>query len=136
MLIEQKSLILLKDEQIRRSFFCSQSTDMDTLSSTIESVGRKISVLKIDKKELKVKDVISLLVAKSGATVSVRSITYERKGDTAKLDLAGTAQGREALINFTNRLRTVREFATVYSPVSNLVKEKNIDFTVSISITP
>ena len=36
MLIEQKSLILLKDEQIRRSFFCSQSTDMDTLSSTIE----------------------------------------------------------------------------------------------------
>ena len=36
MIIEQKSLILLKDEQIRRSFFCSQSTDMDTLSSTIE----------------------------------------------------------------------------------------------------
>lgn len=56
------------------------------------------------------------------------------KPSVFKIYLTGSAQNRNALIKFVDRLKALPSFAEIESPVSNLLKEEGASFTISITL--
>lgn len=52
------------------------------------------------------------------------------------ITLMGEAQKRESLLKFIDNLRILKEFDSVYSPVTNLLKETNAPFRLEIKLKP
>lgn len=67
----------------------------------------------------------------------VRITTLDWKRDEGKevLSLSGTARDRQSLINFENELNKGGQFGEVSLPISNLAKDKDIDFQVRLTKT-
>lgn len=122
-LAEERSLRVL-------SFNNEESSKIE---AKIREVNVKLSIIK-PVLEVPLHELIKLVVENKGNSVVIRSFNYESRGVTAKLDLLGVAKTREALLGFVDRLEKEKIFAEVYSPVSNLVKEKDIEFVIQIGI--
>lgn len=110
--------------------------DMSRVSLIIQDLNEKLLLLRTEKKNTDVGSIIMKLVENAGPSVKVASITYERRGDTAKMDIIGVAGKRESLIAFVDKLKKEKLFSAVYSPVSNLVKETDISFNIEIGLVP
>jgi len=107
-------------------------------SDIIKKINNGISLLRISSSDNKVlvNQLIDSLITKKNSLISIKSINYEMRGETAKIDITGVANTRESLLLFVDNLKKEKNFAEVYSPVSNLVKERNVDFSVQIAISP
>lgn len=69
--------------------------------------------------------------------VQLTSINITRgKDGVAPISLAGNAQNREALANFRDQIKAIPEVAAVDLPISNLAKDRDIQFTMSVTIKP
>ncbi|MEK7662255.1 MAG: hypothetical protein AAB355_02025 [Patescibacteria group bacterium] len=101
----------------------------------ISLLNEKLAILSLEKSTLSVSEIVSLIISARGAGVYIKNMIYESRGNTSKIDVFGTAKTRDALIAFVERVKKEKKFSEVYSPISNLVKEKDIDFTVQIGIT-
>jgi hypothetical protein len=65
--------------------------------------------------------------------ISVREVLYEKtSADKAQVSIRGIAEKREDLISFIEHLRAVPTFTEVTSPVSNLLKEEYLDFSITL----
>ena len=62
---------------------------------------------------------------------SGRSINDEKKS----LFVGGIASDRDSLIDFTESLKTINDFSAVNLPVSNLAKNKDIDFNIELKFS-
>ncbi|MCC6290629.1 hypothetical protein IT398_00975 [Candidatus Nomurabacteria bacterium] len=54
----------------------------------------------------------------------------------AHVSIAGRASQRQALIDFVTTLKQDKIFSTVESPISNLIKNRDLDFTIELTINP
>ena len=70
------------------------------------------------------------------AAVSVRSIFYEASSKTnpERVTLKGKAGNRAALLGFADALEKSGIFKEVHSPVSNLLKEVDVDFSLILDL--
>jgi len=57
-------------------------------------------------------------------------------GGAFKIGLDGKAATRGDLINYVNNLRRIEKFASVESPLSNLLREQDVTFRLTINIKP
>ncbi|MBX4215703.1 hypothetical protein KW797_02025, partial [Candidatus Parcubacteria bacterium] len=106
------------------------------MRASVEAVKKKLSLLRMGSVPAPVAPLIASVVERRGSRVTLRSFDYERRTGGAKLDIRGVAETRESLTSFVDRLKLEPRFAEVYSPVSNLVKDKNIEFTIQIAVAP
>jgi len=53
---------------------------------------------------------------------------------TDEFSLQGTAQERDALLTFVKKLEDSRDFSKVVSPVSNLLAERNFNFSLILEL--
>lgn len=115
----------------------SAPTSTAAILATVRGVKDRLSLVK-KAVPANVDDILAAVVEKKDKRVMIRSFLYESKqsdkGTAAVVTLGGTADTRDALIAYVNRLKQVERFAQVYSPISNLVKDKNIDYTIQISL--
>jgi hypothetical protein len=74
-------------------------------------------------------DVISLTPA------GIILIQYSYTQETDTIQIRGTAAFRDNLLYFVENLQTHSEFENIESPVENILREKDIDFTISFHIT-
>ena len=115
----------------------ADKTESLKTSDIIKKINDKIDLLRISSAgKAQINKLINSIVVEKYSTIAIRSISYEMRGDTAKIDVLGVARSRESLLGFVDRLKKDKYFAEVYSPVSNLVKDKDIDFSIQIAITP
>ena len=63
----------------------------------------------------------------------IRSQTYKGKVGTV-IQLSGSSADRESLVSFSNAIKDSKQFTSVDMPVSNLTKEKDLPFSVTIFI--
>ncbi len=80
---------------------------------------------------------ISLILSVLPKGVAINSFAFNRKinDETDKsVALTGTADTREVFLSFTEALRKIPFFAEVESPVSNLLREKGVDFSLNIKL--
>ena len=73
---------------------------------------------------------IEKIIEKAGKGIKLRSFMYEN----GKLTISGTADRREGLVGFVNDLKEDEDFLKVESPVSNLLKERDVEFIVFLWI--
>lgn len=66
------------------------------------------------------------------AGIRVTSLGWKREANGEIITLTGTASDRQSLINFENKLDKLGNFGDVSLPISNLAKDKDIDFEVEL----
>ena len=106
---------------------------------TIKDVYGTIALL--DKFELGVEPgkLIESVVLNKPAGISLNHISYTPSvGNPPVIDIYGQASTRASLVAFSDRLKTNNNFSSVYIPISNFTKDKDITFTIKMiaSSTP
>lgn len=66
--------------------------------------------------------------------ISSFRIAFTEKEKKAAIAIRGTAATREALLAFTTRLKSDPEYASVDLPISNFAEERNIGFSLTITM--
>lgn len=70
--------------------------------------------------------------------VRLDNISFTRRlsdtGSGKAILISGISADRDSLLKFGNALKESREFASVEVPVSSFTKERNLDFSINISI--
>ena len=78
-------------------------------------------------------EVIGAIVRSTDSSVTVDALYYTKNADgSAELKLTGRALSRVALISFSDRLKKEPLFEQVDLPVSNLARDANIIFSITL----
>ena len=75
-------------------------------------------------------DFFESLLSEEVSGISIRNISFNREGTRAAISLSGVADSRASLLEFAEVLRTNPQFSDVDLPVSQLVAEEDVGFTV------
>lgn len=126
--------VKLKSLSERAALFSDKKLEEGDSAAALTRLEGQVALMKTRQERRDVGTLIDTVIARKGGLVVLKGFSYERRGETSKLDVNGTAKTRAALIAFVDRLKEQKEFSEVYSPVSNLVKDRDIDFTVQIGI--
>lgn len=122
------------------------SPDLEIDSESMKVINNTENDLKLlfgyDKQKLVSKDVIDIIVANKGNTISINSINYANSVDTKDekansqmvVSVGGIAQNREELKSFVYRLMGVQSFTNVSVPISNYLKGVDLEFVITLNI--
>ena len=64
--------------------------------------------------------------------IVLTSLSFDKKG--ARISIQGTAKRRDDLLDFVARLRAEPSFTSINSPITNLLKEVNAAFEITIEL--
>ena len=78
-------------------------------------------------------DLIDKIIAERLAGMRIKGLSWAKVKGEIILSVSGIALNRQVLIEFENRLNSSGHFSAVSLPVSNLVRDKDIDFQVKLS---
>jgi hypothetical protein len=79
-------------------------------------------------------EIVAELTSLSGRGVTLQSFTLGRSGETfPTFTIVGTAENRNALVEFRNRVEAHEYFASVDLPLSTLARDVNIPFQVNVT---
>jgi len=78
-------------------------------------------------------DVIEKIVDQSLKGLRITGFLWTKVEGGVTLSVNGVAQDRQTLITFENRLNDSGHFSEVTLPISNLAKDKDIDFQIKFS---
>lgn len=123
----------IQENELKKRLDLSQKNlsaiDSKETTSFIKEINEKISILdfsNIPTKSELVKKIISL----KPEPVRLNNISISQTDVIIK----GKADRRTDFVNFVDSLKMEKTFQKVDSPVSNLVKEKDIEFSLTISL--
>jgi hypothetical protein len=78
---------------------------------------------------------LTLLKNLESADVSVARMSLNRNGDSVEeISVSGVADSRQALADFRNRMLASEQIESVDLPISNLAKDKEIPFELTITL--
>ena len=97
--------------------------------------SQKLSLLNKSGTSTPITTAIKLILGHQVSGVTLNEISYNKSSDgLAVVNLAGMAQTRGQLLAFIAAFRSDSVFKKVDSPVSNLIKERRVDFTLTLQI--
>jgi len=103
---------------------------------SIKAINSKLNILNSNLEYPKVIPYVDLLLSKKPKSISLNQFTYSGTGaNTAEINIGGVSATREALVAFVKALEEAKSFKEVNLPISNLAKEKNIIFTMTLKIS-
>jgi hypothetical protein len=80
-------------------------------------------------------EIIETIDTLSGSGVTVRTFNFSREeGSVKQVEIAGSAITREALASFKEDLERSPLFETALVPISNLARDVDLPFSISITI--
>ncbi|PIP86648.1 hypothetical protein COV42_00155 [Candidatus Campbellbacteria bacterium CG11_big_fil_rev_8_21_14_0_20_44_21] len=112
-----------------------EKTQKSGLSEDVISTNLKIKTLSFPEK-IKFHLSIRSILDKKAAPIRITSLVLRSINDEKKsLFVGGIASDRDSLIDFTESLKTINDFSAVNLPVSNLAKNKDIDFNIELKFS-
>jgi hypothetical protein len=124
-LIKERA-VAAKNETIRKSIAIS---DAETLTLALKAAKEKISIFKPEESAYAY-EFIGKLVSLRPQSVTLSTIDISRNEKNLSLHIIGKAGTRDDLITFQNKLENDKMITNVELPVSNLLLEKNINFSI------
>lgn len=107
------------------------------VTTLIKSLNQKMLILESTLEYPKVEPFINSIIAKKTSTISIKEFDYTSSDkDSAVITLQGMSVTREALVAYVKRLEALGVFASVDLPISNLAKDKNISFLLTLIVEP
>lgn len=131
--------VLVKNQQqIYQAQYEEASTSMQSSEASEEAITDSLTIAKllsaVERKQ-SFSSVIAELETLAGTTVAITQYSLQQTDGTINsVTITGEATSRLALSLFKTRLENTPAFATAKLPLSNLAKDKDIPF--SITITP
>jgi hypothetical protein len=74
-------------------------------------------------------------VSEKSKNISLSSISFAKGEKESTIYISGTAVSREALRDFSNKLKNNIAFSNVEVPVSNFAKSKENDFSMTLKLS-
>ncbi len=116
----------------------SRAKDMET---TVLETNKKIDALKSGASAPRVKDIfLEILESKSGG-IAITGLSYDFSSGSGKgatnvgtVGITGRSSDRATLLAFKDALAQKKEFGAVDLPISNLVKDTNLDFSINLVV--
>lgn len=99
----------------------------------IELLGKRLEVLARAKDRERLTEALLSVLNHRSDSITLRSMGYTKAGGKTELALKGTALNRDALLSFKRALEEDGRFESVGLPVSNLAREKDILFDITLS---
>lgn len=78
--------------------------------------------------------VIAKIIGYKTSAIILNAIYYEARDTGGYISLRGVAAKRQSLITFADLLKKDSSFTNITSPISDLVKDSNIDFTITLNL--
>lgn len=112
-----------------------QDSQIDLVNSAINTINAKLRVINTTLEYPRVVSLIDSILSQKTGSIHIDGITYISQGvTTGKMVIAGTSTTRESLVVFAKKLEESRLFSSVDLPISNFAKDKDIDFSISMTI--
>jgi hypothetical protein len=109
--------------------------DADAVYSIIESTNLKLRVINVNLASPKVVPIVKQIISSRTSGISLSKLSFVATGgNTAVVSIEGVSKTRESLISYVSVLEKSKIFKTVDLPISNLADEKNIDFTINLTV--
>jgi hypothetical protein len=119
---ENESELLLKEIELK---------NQSGLASTLNQIQFDLTLAKPD--ETDVYRSINEILNEVSSEISINTIRYTRGvGAPSSLNLQGIAKDRSGLLSFTNKLKKILIFSSVDLPVSNLAKQTDVPFNITL----
>lgn len=113
-----------------------QKGDELELQAWLIETTKKLQALSPELDTDRPSDFIDKVLSQRTMGVRITSFLLAKVKDKTTLSIGGIASDRQALIRLEDRINTSGYFSEVVLPVSNLAKDKDIDFQIKFSPAP
>lgn len=135
--------LLLESQSDETQNHLSRVKEMET---TVQDMNTKIGILQSGASVLRVQDVFDEILESKTRGVTIAGISFDSGGSVSKkgkeetgnspsITVVGKSADRAALLLFKDSLVQKKEFSTVDLPISSLVKDTDLNFSIRISMS-
>jgi Tfp pilus assembly protein PilN len=128
------SLRIEEGERAKAALAAARS-DAENPAAVIATIKRNVTILSALVQPVFVESIIERALTERPLGVTVAAVTFQNGiNGEGTLSIKGTARTRSSLVAFVRALEGVPYFSKVELPISNLAKNENIPFTMSIPV--
>ena len=126
----EKEAILERD--MMNQSLLSQNTNSAGL--TIAGINAKLNIISNTTEYLKVVPIVNTILSNKTESIHLNGLSYTSiNASTSALTIQGVSTTRQSLVSFVKSLEKSGVFKKVNLPVSNLAKDKNINFFIDLN---
>lgn len=112
------------------------SKDSTSIASIISDTNTKLNIISKIMLYPKVLPLVDIILSNKISTIRINQMSYTSgKESSATINLGGISDTRDSLVLFVKKLEASKAFKEVNLPVSNFAKNKDIDFSISMTIS-
>lgn len=119
-----------------------EDAGLSQIKPFVDDINKKIGVLKQASGFRKHSETIGEIFAAAGSGVKISAFSLSAKGQTEGVVISGNSSTRKDMLSFIESLKRCKAgartnctpFDKVESPVSNLLKERDIDFSIKAEV--
>ncbi len=130
----RNDLVSLRDQVAANA---AETANFDTSSAALSTAMKEAELLGAMGTTSSYTKDVARLTSIAGGEVVVRSFSFARVEQTTTITITGVASTRASLATFRDAIEADANFTDAVLPISSLIKDKNLDFTMTlISTTP
>ena len=120
-------------EEAERTRKTNAEGDQENIASLLKEAQQKLEILSPESEKVFLRTIFDTAIGYKPDTVALTGMVYQ-EGSEGKLTfiMNGIADNREDLLVFSQNLKRDALFDDVELPVSNLAKDRNINFTLTV----
>ena len=131
---QKENEVVLETEKMNQSQLVS---NISSTTNFIKSLNLKLSIMNSALEYPKVLPIVNVILSKKTGSIHIDQFFYNTVSNaTSTLTLGGVSNTRESLVSFVKNLKDSGRFKAVNLPISNLAKDKNINFLINLTVAP
>lgn len=123
-------------ERIRIMNSAVKKGDEVNLQAWLEEINRKLQILSPSLDTDRPSDFIEKILEQRIMDITVSDFSWVKAKDKISFSIKGRANSRQSLIRFEDSINSSGYFSKVTLPLSNLIKDRDIDFQIQFSPLP
>lgn len=109
--------------------------NVGSTTSYVKLLNQKLNIINDSLEYPEFVPIIKNVLSKKTSSIRLGGLLYTVNTPTSgSLVVKGVSDSRESLVSYVKNLESLEMFKKVDLPISNLAKDKNIDFSITISI--
>ncbi|MDP3784870.1 MAG: hypothetical protein Q8R12_02235 [bacterium] len=112
-------------------------SEVDQIEKSIKNFNQKLLLYEKGAKNLNpISKIEEQILKLRPSAISIRTLLYENASKTnpERISIKGRAQTRSELLRFQKNLESSGLFKTVHSPISNLLQEADLEFSLVLDL--
>lgn len=111
------------------------SNNINDILPVTEDLNKKILIFEeIPKDSIEKSSIVRNIINRKTSAIKISSIFFDKEKDKEKITIRGVAERRDDMLYFIDSLKAEKLFKKVELPVSSLLKDKDVDFAISVEL--